>query len=103
LNSNFERAADITLINSENKKQFFPVYSYHNEEDQTYCDIIANRSSSSYLIPERKQLDYLLLLNEPIQEQELERITNNIKQLKVVNIIYEIDPESLKSKHNLLL
>lgn len=100
---NFERVEDIELMSGKNKAQTFPVYSYSNEEDHTYCDIVSNRSSTSFLIPEQKQTDYFLLLNEPIQEDELERITAEIQQLKVVNIIYKIDPNSLKSKQNLLL
>ena len=100
---NFERTDDIELLSGKSKAQKFPVYSYNNEEDHTYCDIVANRSSTSYLVPEQKQIDYFLLLNEPILEQEVVRITDGIKKLKIVNIIYKIDLNSLKSKQNLLL
>lgn len=103
LQTSFEREKDHVIYDKEKLKHMFPNYLHNNKEYQTYVNIIANRSASSYLIPEQKQADYFLIIHEPIQNEELELIIGGIKQLNVVNIIYEIDPEGLKSKHNLLL
>jgi hypothetical protein len=54
------------------------------------------------LIPELKNFDYLLLIKGAIDFFEEETLKENIKTIPIVQIIFEVETEKLKSKHNLV-
>lgn len=77
-------------------------YLFENEEHyQEYC-LVANRGNQAVLIPEQKQVDYFLMIRGVIREKEKEVILQNIKQIGMVLTAFMIDPNSLKSKQNLI-
>lgn len=80
----------------------YPIYSF-NREDQ-YCEyfLIANRSIQGLLIPEQKQSDYFLKITGNILNEEKQKILHTLKEINIILTAYEINPEQLKSKQNLL-
>ena len=77
---------------------------YIFEEAEKYREffIIANRASDRFLIPEKKQADYFMVIKGSNSGQEKEEIIKNLKAIDMILAVFEIDPNQLKSKQNLL-
>lgn len=80
----------------------FTQFTFIDEENHTTYTLIGNRDESQLLIPELKNFDYLLLIKGAIDFFEEETLKENIKTIPIVQIIFEVETEKLKSKHNLV-
>ncbi|HEY6161252.1 MAG TPA: IPExxxVDY family protein [Bacteroidia bacterium] len=103
LGYDFQRGKNIVL--KERKKteaDSFSVYEYQDEEMFTDFFIIVNRSGTALLVPEHRQADYLLLVRGNMSEDEKKDLIKNIKEIPNILTAFDIDPESLKSKQNLI-
>jgi hypothetical protein len=96
-----DKDVEITL-NKENLKSSFAIYNYDNEEDYLSLSCINNKSDSGIFIPELKQTDYLLLIWGNYQNKDVSELNKLIGKIPQVLMSKVIDPESLKSKNNLL-
>lgn len=101
LNIDLVREEDLTVV--DNKEELsFTFYRYLNREEYLDYYLIGNRSNNAILIPEQKMIDFWLKIEGDIYEEQKTTILNNLKGLPVVLTAFEINPESLKSKQNLL-
>ena len=55
------------------------------------------------MIPEQKTVDYYLRIDGDAEPEDLNRIMTELKKLSAVQHVFEVDVDTLKSKHNLLL
>ncbi len=60
-------------------------------------------SRNSYLIPEYKEVDYFLKMDEDINHDQFQKLISKIATIPNVQTIYEVDHNKLKSKNNLIL
>ena len=124
VNLNKENSLEI-----KNKKQVSPsFFSFFNfEDDQNFKEyiVVSNLSESKistsnahtlfpgggkeeeslqneYLIPELKHLNYFLIVKGEITEIEKEEIITKIKSIDTVLTAITINPNTLKSKQNLI-
>lgn len=77
-------------------------YEYTHEEDHINYYIIANRGENGFVVPEQKQADYFLIIKGSFNKERKEELMEKIRALNSVLAIYELDPNGLKSKRNLL-
>ena len=97
----FVRIDDYELeINS--KPNAFAQFIFDDEENHTQHVILSNKDESSFLIPELRNFDYLLLIKGAIDFFEDETLKNNIKTIPSIQIIFEVETDKLKSKQNLI-
>ncbi len=102
----------------------FPLFDFEDEMKYTYFNLVANRCKSqvaktassgglfgnmthdetvtNYVIPEYKQVDYLLKIQSDFETVGLRSIVAKINDIKQVISAYELDAEKLKSKNNLI-
>lgn len=69
--------------------------SLFTEEDVT--------TKSSFLIPEYKEVDYFIKIDEDLNQAQLQVLINKIAAIPSIQTVYEIDHTQLKSKNNLIL
>lgn len=95
------------------------VFNSENEKDQTNWCLIANKAvvekedveldlfqnepinTNSYLIPERKEVDFFVKI-EDLHESALNELIKKIKSIPEVVMAYNLDYTGLKSKLNLI-
>lgn len=99
-----KRIADIEFNNTKQKSfSFFHAYSYRNVIDFYTLEFIQNKNAGNYLIPELKNIDYLLLLNGEEDYFDESAFIQLISKVPAIQTIIPIDVQSLKSKQNLLI
>lgn len=79
----------------------FSVYYCFDEETEVEFELISNRHEDGFLIPEMRTADYFLKISEwysdPISE-----IIQKLRKENLVNMAFEVDLETLRSKQNLV-
>jgi len=101
LQVNFIKGEDLKLkLPNHNEPSLYARFVLENPSDEE-CNnyLLSNRGSNSFLIPERKETDFFLLLYEQFNSRE---IIDKLKKIRIVQTAYEIDSQQLKSKENLL-
>ena len=102
LGVDFKKQDDLEIIiNKQKESSGFSLYSYINEDDQSFY-LIGNKSLKGFFIPEQKQMDYFLMVKGSLFEEEKKKLLQNIKQLPIIMGIYELDTMKLRSKENLI-
>lgn len=61
-----------------------------------------DESDNEYLIPEQKQMNYFFLIRGEIENEEVNEIIQQIKEIENVQTAVRIDVKGLRSKQNLI-
>lgn len=101
----------------------FPLYNYENISQYTNYYLVSNRcrfeeassnssdglfaaasekSSTQYLIPELKKVDYFLKIFSDFETVPLRKIVSEINEIKQVISAYTVEVGTIKSKNNLI-
>lgn len=124
LNSNLHTKFTRSRFNLdfENKNASFPIFEFINEEKQLASYLISNKcvgnlsvntttnlfskdeffSSTTYLIREKKNIDYFLKIEGEISTIELYRTIENLNKISQIVTSYHINPSKLNSKDFLI-
>ena len=65
-------------------------------------NLFLEESKTSFLIQEKKKIDYFLKIDGAIETTQMQSILDKIKTIKGVIASYVIDPQTLKSKDYLI-
>ncbi|MCB0395532.1 MAG: IPExxxVDY family protein [Flavobacteriales bacterium] len=81
----------------------FSFYTFEDLEDHATFHVIANKSREGWLVAEAREADYFLMIKGHMPRKSLTALISNLKAIPNVLTAYEIDPNKLKSAHNLLI
>jgi len=103
LRFNFVKTDDLYLDPMHgNNPAWFSVYKFRFDESDTDLFFIANKGSEGYLIPEMNKTDYLLMIKNYIDNQELEKLIAGLNGIPEIVSAVKVDPKKIKSRENLL-
>lgn len=101
---NINKTLNIDLVVEANSKNIaYNTYHYRDDISRTDYNLINNRNGSEFLIPEKKELDFFLLIKGHIEINQIEQILEKIKNIQEVQIAFEIEVNQLRSKENLIM
>jgi hypothetical protein len=60
------------------------------------------QSENEFLIPEHKQMNYFFVIRGEMDNDEVEELIQQIREIDIVLTAIRIDPKTLKSKQNLI-
>jgi len=109
-------------LDFENKNASFPIFEFVNEEKQLTSYLISNKcvgntsenstvnlfskdeffSSTTYLIREKKNVDYFIKIDGEISTIELYKTIENLNKISQVVTSYRINPSKLNTKDFLI-
>jgi hypothetical protein len=103
LNIDLAKTADY-LIETKKQKEGLNYSSFSFEDSHRYLHffLLSNKSLQGPLLPEQKQADFLLLIKGNLNPESKALLLKEIKASQDVLTAFEINPNSLKSKENLL-
>jgi len=109
LSGEINKTLNLDLIRIEDleihKKDTISSYSFYEYIDaDNYLEyyLISNRGNNGFLIPEQKKVDFFLVAKGNISDNHTNDVISKINTLSLVLTSFSIDPNLLKSKHNLL-
>ncbi len=99
-----KRTDDVEIIHKKkNKMSLFSFYRYENDLDKWQVFVLSNKHQGEYLVPEAKQVDYLLMVKGELSAEQEELIFSKVRDIHIVQMMVKLDYEALKSKDNLLV
>lgn len=98
----FYRDIDLTIYSEFGNESYHSCFKYSIENLETDLYILSNKSGSEYILPESKESDFLLISTEALNYEEEKLILNGLNKIEVVQTAFLLDPNSFKSKENLL-
>lgn len=102
LDFDLTKTEDYMLILKEQEQLFSMYTDYVDSQDLSYY-LLSNRCETGFLIPERKDVDYFLIVEGLFESSGKGRLVEGIRGLKEVLSAVEIVPNQLNSKQNLLI
>ncbi|POY35599.1 IPExxxVDY family protein [Solitalea longa] len=102
LSFNLTKTDDIILMNKQNEEIYFSRYHQHFEEGEQDFYLITNKGTEGYLIPERKEIDFFLLIQNLNYQNEKDALIAKINKISITQTAFFVDANKLKSKENLL-
>jgi len=77
------------------------LFAYEDEESGLTYYLIKNRSEGKFIIPEKSQIDFFLMITEG-GVVDIDEVLGQLKKTPEVLAVFEFDPYTLKSAHNLV-
>ena len=96
----FEDSKDIVWNLVQNKNDVF--VPSQNSNQGLFAETNNKFSTKIYLIPEFKNVDYFLKIENSEVNIDVSKITNCIKKIDRVSTVYAVEVEKIKSKNNLI-
>lgn len=119
LELHFEKQSHNIELKTKTGKSNFSHFIYENEQDDICWHLVSNKSEETfqpeeqygifdsvsttyYLIPEFKKIDFLLKIENVDHTFDIESIKQTISIIPLISMLYTIDQNKLKSKNNLI-
>lgn len=67
-----------------------------------FLDTTVEIATKVYLVPELKKVDYFLKIENNKNTVSLDQVMQSIKSINRISTVYEVIPENIKSKNNLI-
>jgi hypothetical protein len=103
LDFDLERVDNEIIVHKRNNLPLltFSSFSFICPESEVMFELISNRNAEGFLIPEMKQADYFLKIDDYYSES-ISELLQKLKSISMVNMAFQIDPENLRSKYNFI-
>ncbi len=103
LSYQLEWKEEVPLLGGRGKqKTLFNRYSYNDELNWLQFHFINNKYLGKNLVPELKQVDHFFLVDGTNAAIEKERIITTLKSLPLIQAVFAVNPNELRSKKNLI-
>jgi hypothetical protein len=103
LNLKFIKTSSLTLEHPKREENpVFSVFKFDDEECFVQYFLIANKSENGFLVPELKNVDYILKITGDIKELSIKELVVKIKKMEFVNTAFIIEDLSAKGFKNII-
>ena len=100
---NFARDQDISILQPGKPEPASFSFFYYRDDDQGNAySLISNRNENSALIPEMKQLDFILVVEGEFRKNRRDQLLKSIRSIQNVLTAYELNPKEIRNFENLL-
>lgn len=103
LNIQLAKNNDHIIFGDKGSEFRFDKYSYYSETDHIHYHLLKNKGEDAVLLPEFKQVDYILVMSGEIWQLNDSEIKNKLLAINQVQWANLLDVNGLKSKHNFII
>ena len=100
---NLKRVADLEVVDAKQKSKTIFSNFFSRSRDGLEVRIINNKTSATAFIPEKKKIDYFIMIRNMPAGESVDKLIQNLKKISIISGVYEMDPNELKSGENFLL
>ena len=102
-----DSAAEFPLFEYKDEKTFINYYLINNKHLQFVNNhnnevLFGGNYTVSYLIPEKKNVDFFLKIEGCNSDVFIEKLVENLKKINQIITSYSLDPSTLKSRDHLI-
>lgn len=103
LGYSFRLDTDIDKPLRKKKRQYyFSVYSHHEDDFLKYY-LFHNHCDGEYLLPEFRNIDFILLMKgDFVEPEKCNEVISDIKNITPVQMVFELNYDHIKNKQHLV-
>jgi len=99
----FARITDLAVRLARFEEQAeYSLYSSHNDEALNTCYLLSNRNADHILVPSLKQMDYFLIFDGSLKEQEKNELLAAFRAIPNLQLAAEVNPERVRQFESLI-
>jgi len=102
IDTHFSKYEDFVFNGNGKKKYPYSWYYCFSEDLKVKAYLIANHHRAKKLLPEYKQIDYFIVLENNIDAEQLNSIVNSIRGIRKVTAVFKLDLSKIKNVDLLL-
>lgn len=95
LNTRFKREEPF-IYESKSKSSSYSLYRYTDQKNRLTMYLLGNKTEGRVMIPEYKQLDYIMVLEGELSESYNESLLKKIKQIAHIRMALRLWPDQIK-------
>jgi hypothetical protein len=100
---NFSKEAELSLVQpGKTEASEFSFFYYRDEDLGNAYSLIANRSDKYLLVPEMKQVDFILIVDGTFNKARKDQVLASIRKIQNVLTAFEVRLGEIKNVENLL-
>ena len=80
----------------------FSRFTHDDNDSMLSYRLLSNRCQDGFLIGEMKNIDYFLIIFGELNKTFVNKLLKKVNELSMVNTAFQINPNKLKSRQNLL-
>jgi hypothetical protein len=104
LHKELSRVDDLVVTDPESRQQTsFARFDYPEELTRTVFHLLQNRQGSAYLMPELKEMDYLLMIKGSYYRTKQASILKKLRGIEQMQAAVFIIPATLRSRNHLVI
>jgi hypothetical protein len=99
LNISLKNSDPVTIQDEEDKTYLFSKFSDSSSVPDLFFQLISNRTGKNFLLKKLINIDYLLLIHDPLRTISLEQTILEIREIESITGVFNIDLKTLKDKN----
>jgi len=97
LKVNLCRSVDFICSHKSDEKTHFPFFSWDDPNDRITISLLPNRVQGHYLIPELKNMDYLLVISDEALRYDTKSLMEKIWKIQNIILVKQLNPDDFKT------
>jgi hypothetical protein len=89
----------IKLSNDSENELIFSRFSDSSGSPDIIFNLISNRSGKNFLLKKLKNVDYILHVQDPDNENNIKSITAGLREIDIITAVFNVDLNSIKDKN----
>ena len=104
LHKDLARVDDLIITDPDSRKQTsFSRFDYREDLTRTVFHLLQNRQGSVCVLPEVREVDFLLLIKGDYYRSRLNAMARKLRSIEQMQAVAIIDPEQLRNRNNLII
>ena len=99
LNISLRNTESVSFKDKSGIVLFFSRFSYSSEADHLTIQLISNRYEQSYLLRKLVNIDYLILIHDPSENYDKEKLLTALRELESVTGAFLIELAQVKDRN----
>jgi hypothetical protein len=91
--------SQLRLPRDNNSELTFSRFSNNDDHTDLKLNLVSNRSDKNFLLSKLKNIDYLLQIQNPENDINLNEITSKLREIDAVTAVFNIDINTIKDKN----
>jgi hypothetical protein len=98
-NISLRNNSPVNLKGNDGSDLLFSRFSDSTESPDRIYNLISNRSGKHFLIRKLKNVDYILHVHNPENEDNISQITSKLREIHTITAVFNLDIGSIKDRN----
>jgi hypothetical protein len=96
-------SSPVRIIDNAESELTFSRFSNTSSSSGKIYTLVSNRSGTQFLLKKLKNVDYILLVHDPENENNIELLSTSLREIESISGVFNIDLHTFKDKNLLYL